>query len=100
MILWHHYLTLLGSKTTLDRFDQNGAWEKTLGARHVEWLELSAKRRRCEFKTRGRVLLELQKLSRVWPRVVFLLDYEGEPERIKGLIKAQAGELESCEIRY
>jgi hypothetical protein len=100
VILWNNWLTIVGPKATFERFDKDDAWEKVLRARHVEWLELSPTRHRCEFKTKGRILVELEKLSRLWPRVVFLLDYEWEPKRIKGLVKAKAGDLESCEINY
>ena len=100
MILWNNRLTMLGPKATLDRFDDNGAWEKALGARHVEWLLLSPRRRRCEFETAGRILAELQELSRLWPRLIFLLDYEWDPKRVKGLVKAKAGDIECCEISY
>jgi hypothetical protein len=100
VISWNNWLAIVGPKTTVKRFDKNDAWEKVLGARHVEWLELSPTRHRCEFKTRGRLLIELQNLSRLWPRLIFLLDYEWEPGRSKGLVKARDGELESCEISY
>ena len=100
MPLWNNYLTIVGPRATVDRFDKDDTWERILGARHIEWLELSPKRRRREFKTSGRVLVELQKLSRLWTPLVFLLDYEWEPKRIKGLAKVKAGDIESCEISY
>ena len=100
MILWNNHLTIIGPKATVKRFYNDDAWEKALGALHIEGLELCLTRHRCEFKTTGRILIELQKLSRLWPRLVFLLDYESEHERVKGLFKAKAGQTESCEIRY
>ncbi len=100
MILWNNFLTTIGPRATVARFYQDDTWEKTLGALHVEGLELCPTRHRCEFKTTGRILTSLQKLSRLWPRLVFLLDYEWEPGRIKGLAKVRAGQIESCEINY
>ncbi len=100
MILWNNCLTILGPARTVNRFYHGDDWEKTLGARHLEGLELCAARHRCEFKTTGRILIELQSVSQLWPRLVFLLDYEGESERVKGLAKIKAGQIESCEISY
>jgi len=47
-----------------------------------------------------RDLKRLRLLSRSYPGLVLLLDFELFPERIKGLAKAKAGELEHCEIGY
>jgi len=68
-------LTVLGSKRDVRRF-QASAWEKSLRVRYPE----------------------LQALSRRWVGLVLLLDFE--IDRIKGLAKARAGELEHCEIGY
>jgi hypothetical protein len=90
-------LIVIGSKREVRRF-QNSGWEKTLRARYLEPLEFSPCRFVCQFETMIHDLKRLQVLSRRWPRLVLLLDYEAG--RIKGLAKAKAGELEHCEISY
>ncbi len=52
------------------------------------------------FETDEPPLEPLRKLSRRWPRLVFLLDYEIESERTKGLLKAQTGRIASCQLEY
>ena len=88
-------LTVIGSKHVVQRF-QNSAWQKTLRIRYPEPLEFSPRRFVCQFETEGVELQRLQRLSRRWPGLVLLLDFE--VGRIKGIAKAQAGELEHCEI--
>ena len=39
-------------------------------------------------------------VSRRWPGLVFLLDYEAERQRQKGLVKAQAGLMAVFQIEY
>ena len=90
-------LTVLGPKRDVQRF-QNSAWPKVLGARYLEPLQFSPCRYVCQFETSDHPSHPLQQLSRRWPRLVFLLDYE--MPRLKGLAKAKASELEHCEIGY
>jgi hypothetical protein len=92
-------LTVLGTKRDVRRF-QVGTWEKSLRARYCDSLQLSPCRFACQFETDGHDLKQLQRLSRLHPGLVLLLDFEALPERIKGLAKAKAGELEHCEISY
>jgi len=92
-------LTVLGTKREIQRF-QNSAWERHLLARYLEPLELSPRRFVCQFETDPHDLKRLQSLSRRWPGLVLLLDFELTRRRIKGLAKARAGELEHCEIGY
>jgi hypothetical protein len=83
----------------VERF-QNRAWEKSLRARYVDLVQASPCRFVCQFETETHDLKRLQRLSRDYPGLVLLLDYEMFPARIKGLAKARAGELEHCEIAY
>ena len=95
-------LTVLGSKRAVRRF-QNSAWEQSLRARYSDPLQLSPCRFVCQFETESQAdqnLKRLQRISRSHPELVFLLDFELAPARIKGLAKAKAGELEHCEIGY
>jgi hypothetical protein len=93
-------LTVLGSKGTVAGFAEKPGWIKTLGACHIEWLELAAKRHVCQFETTLAPVEGLRKVSRRWARQTFLLDYEDEGNRIKGLVKAKAGHVEHCEFAY
>lgn len=95
----HNRLTVLGSKREVGRFE-NSAWAKTLRVRYLEPLEFSPRRYVCQFETNPHDLRRLQVLSRRWPGLVLLLDYEVPRSRTKGLAKAQAGKLEHCEIGY
>ena len=94
-------LTVIGTKRDVQRF-QASAWEKSLRVRYPEPLELSPCRFVGQFETGtpDLLLLRLQRLSWSHPGLVLLLDFEAFPERIKGLAKAKAGELEHCEISY
>ncbi len=90
-------LTVIGPKRDLRRF-QVSDWQRRLRARHADVLQFSPCRFVCQFETDPHDLKRLQTLSRRWPGLVLLLDYE--VGRIKGLAKAMAGELEHCEISY
>jgi hypothetical protein len=96
---WSNRLTVIGSKRQVQRFRKSN-WNTSLCARHCELLENSPTRFACEFKTERLLPESLRKLSRRWPRLTLLLDFESETKRIKGLAKAKAGELEHCEINY
>ena len=95
----HNRLTVLGSKREVGRF-QNSAWEKLLQVRYLEPLEFSPRRFVCQFETNLHELQRFQALSRRWPGLVLLLDFELTQSRTKGIAKAQAGKLEHCEIGY
>ena len=95
----HNRLTVLGAKREVGRF-QNSAWEKLVRARYLEPLEFSPSRFVCQFETNPHELHRLQVLSRRWPGLILLLDYEVPRIRTKGLAKAQAGKLEHCAIGY
>ena len=90
-------LTVIGAKHEVQRF-QNSGWQKSLRIRYPEPLEFSPRRFVCQFDTESHDLRRLQRLSRRWPGLVLLLDFE--VGRIKGIAKARAGELEHCKISY
>jgi hypothetical protein len=90
-------LTVLGSKRSVQRF-QNSAWATVLGARYLDPLQFSPRRYVCQFETTGHCRQRLQQLSRRWPGLVLLLDYERR--RRKGLAQAKAGALKHYEISY
>jgi hypothetical protein len=97
--LCHNRLTVLGSKAQVQRF-QKGNWDRSLRVRHSELLESSPNRFACQFETECPPLESLRRLSRRWPRLVFVLNYEVKANRIMGLAKAKAGQLEHWKITY
>jgi hypothetical protein len=97
---WSNYrLMVIGAKAQVRQFQDSG-WGKGLGARHGEWLENSPSRFVCEFETDAPPLDPLRILSRHWPGLILLLDYEEEEKRIKGLAKAAAGQIAHCQFEY
>jgi hypothetical protein len=92
-------LSVFGSKRQVLLF-RGSNWDEHLHAQYVELMENSPMRLVCEFKTDGPPLEPLRKLSLLWTRLVFVLDYELEKRRIKGLAKAINGELEHHQLRY
>jgi hypothetical protein len=98
-MMCNNRLTVLGSKAQVQQF-QKSHWDRHLGARHCELLENSNRRVACRFETKALPLQSLRRLSRRWPGLTLLIDYEVEESRIKGLAKAKAGQLEHCEISY
>ena len=90
-------LTVLGTQRELRRFHRR-PWERTLRVRHLDPLELGRSRFGCQFETDGPGLKRLQRLSRRWPGLILLLDYE--LPRLKGLAKAKAGQVDHHEIHY
>ena len=100
MTLWKCRLVVVDSKGTVARFAASSGWKKSLGVCHIDWLELSPGRHVCQFETDKPPVTQSQKISRRWARLTLLLDYEDERNRIKGLAKARAGEVEHCEIFY
>jgi len=101
MTLWRCRMTIVNSSRTAGLFAESSGWKRTLGAAHIEWLELAVHRDVCQFESDHENPVEsLKRLSRRWPTLIFLLDYENERNRIRGLVKAKAGEVEHCEIGY
>jgi hypothetical protein len=100
MTEWTCRLTIIGPGKPVAAFGDDTAWQSAFGARHVEWMQLSRRRHVCEFETNKHPVEPLVKLSRRWPRLTLLIDYENERNRIKGLAKGKAARVEHCEIGY
>jgi hypothetical protein len=96
---WTNRLIVLGSNAQLQRF-QKGRWDRHLQACHCVLLQNSPHRFACQYETAVLPLERLRDLSRRWPRLVLTLHFESEQNRLVGLAKAHAGELEHCEIPY
>jgi hypothetical protein len=92
-------LTVLGAKEQVQRF-LSSKWDRRLGARYGEWIENFPRRVVCLFETDEPPLASLRRLSRRHPQLILLLDWEVERERIKGLVKAQAGSITHCQFEY
>ncbi len=92
-------LIVLGSKRDLASF-QASNWYRRLRARYCELLERSKGRYASQFMTETPPIEPLTKLSRRWPNLVLLLDYEIDRARTKGLAKAHSGKLDHCQINY
>jgi nuclear transport factor 2 (NTF2) superfamily protein len=98
-MMWSNRLTVIGSKTQVQRFQKNN-WDRHLRARYCELAENSPTRFACQFKTERFPLESLRRLSGRWQKLILLLDFESEENRIKGLAKAEAGDLEHWEVNY
>ena len=96
-MIHNNRLTVLGGRRALRQF-QNSDWLAIINGRHAELLELVPPRLICQFETPLNPLPALQRLSRLHPGLVLLLDYE--TARCKGLARAQAGRLIQHRIRY
>jgi hypothetical protein len=92
-------LTVLGSRGQVQRFLKSN-WDRRLRARHGEWMENSPCRLVCVFETDDPPLEPVRSLSRRWLGLTFLLDFEVETDRLKGLAKAKKGQLEHCQFSY
>jgi hypothetical protein len=92
-------LTVIGARRQVHRFQQS-TWATALGANHCELLENSPGRFSCQFDTEDPPLESLKRLSRRWPGLVLLLDHEEERQRIKGLAKAQKGQMAHCQFDF
>jgi hypothetical protein len=93
-------LTVVGPVTELKAFDKNVSLELELGARHPEVLELSARRLAWQFESDSPPLEPMKRLSARHPLLTFLLDYDQEDQRIKGLAKAKGGRLAHRQVSY
>ncbi len=95
----YNRLTVLGSKAAVRRFVKS-RWNKALGAQYAQLLESSPGRYICQFDTNVPPCEALRKLSRRWPRLDLMLDWESESQSAKGLVHAKAGRLASCRMEY
>ena len=76
-------------------------WDKILEAKHCQLAENSPGRYINEFNTEEAPIIDpLRKLSRRWPKLIFLLDWEWEDKRPKGFVNAKAGILGSYQMEY
>ncbi len=93
-------LTVVGGKRGIQAFVQSNRWPKGFGARYIEPLELFPSRRVWQFESDRPPLEPMAAMSRRHPFLVFLLEYDQPPRRIKGLAKAKNGRLEHHQVRH
>ena len=93
-------LTILGPASDLKRFERKSDWVREAAAKYVELLENSPDRHAWQFETDGPPLKFLKSISARWRFLTFLLDYDQEDERIKGLAKAKGGKLRHYRVEY
>ena len=96
---WQCRLTVTGPRSQVRRF-RKSQWNRLLKARHGDLLEALPGRTTWQFDSVAPLPDRLRQLSRRWPGLVFLLDYEAERQRQKGLVKAQAGLMAVFQIEY
>jgi hypothetical protein len=93
-------LTIVGPAKDLRRFYRDEHWMAEGGVRHFELLEHSPERHAWQFETDAPPLPFLRGISRQWPSLTFLLDYDCEDQRLKGLAKAKNGRVRHCRVTY
>ena len=93
-------LTVVGPASDLKQFDRKEEWTAESGARYVELLENSADRHAWQFESDEPPLRFLKAVSRRWRLLTFLLDYDWEDKRIKGLAKAKSERLKNHCVIY
>ena len=95
---WINRLTVFGPNRELKKFLRS-RWKKRLRGRF--WLLQESLRTRfgCQFETEASPIPSLEALSRIWPHVVLILEFENETRRVIGLAKAKAGKLEQFQVR-
>ena len=93
-------LTVIGPQESLERFNRSN-WEQRLKAKHIDVWEHSKTRRVWWFQTVSSLQhRDLAYLSLRSPNLVFLLDYEDQRERVKGLIRARRGNIDQCQFSF
>jgi hypothetical protein len=98
-LMWANRLLVVGPANELKRFEASN-WERKARAKYIEVLECSKTRLEFQFETSKPPLPHFKAVSREWPKLTFLLDYEVEDWALKGLAKAKRGELEGCVVSY
>ena len=93
-------LTIVGPARDLARFFAQNEWRPETGILHVELMEKSCFRHIWQFDGAEPPLQFITGLSEKWPFLTFLLDYDREDKRIKGLAKAVRGLLQHDLVNY
>jgi hypothetical protein len=92
-------LLVVGSNSEVQLF-RTSNWNRRLRGRFGELIENTRGRFNWAFVTEAPPIESLTRLSKRWPQLVLILDYEVQRERLKGLAKAKAGKLQHYHINY
>src|SRR3974377_12204 len=93
-------LLIVGPAKDLRRFPRGEHWMAAAGGRHFELMEHSPSRHAWQFDSDAPPLQWLRTISRKWPFLVFLIDYDCEDQRLKGLAKVRNGRLRHFRVNY
>jgi hypothetical protein len=96
---WINRLTVFAPQRELRRFLRS-PWDRSLSGRFWELQENMRTRVGWQFETQSSPIPSMEALSRRWPKVVLVLQWENETKRRIGLAKARAGHLEQFEVRF
>jgi hypothetical protein len=92
-------LIVIGPDNALRRLEDS-TWQRSLRAKYVELYEFSQGRRVWWFQVESVSAKGLQRLSAEHIRITFLVDFEDQSDRVKGLLKACGGKVDRCEFTY
>ena len=93
-------LTVIGPARSLNAFGKDDRWAQDAGAKSFDVLEYAPRRHAWQFEADAPPVAWLRRESRRWPSLVFLLDYDCEQQRCKGLLKARHGRVTHHRVRY
>jgi len=93
-------LLVVGPARTLRAFTRDDRWTRGLGARSFDLLECAPQRHAWQFESDAPPVAWLRRESRGWPALMFVLDYDREARREKGLLRAKRGRVTHHRVRY
>lgn len=96
---WINQLTVFAPQKQLRQLLKSH-WERSLSGRFWELRENMRTRVGWQFETESSPIPAVEVLSRRWPKVVLVIQWENETKRRIGLAKTRAGRLEQFEVRY
>ena len=93
-------LLVVGPALDVTAFERSADWMEAVGAKHVELLEQAPTRHAWQFETDAPPLKSLRDLSRRWPFLTLVLDYDCEDKRLKGLVRFKHGKSVHSQVLY
>jgi hypothetical protein len=95
-----HRLLIAGPKHELKQFERKADWSDIPGASDIALLDRSARRVVWVFVTEVPALSPVRLMSRRWPALLFLLNYDCEDCHLVGLVRAKNGRLTQHRFKY
>ena len=96
---WINQLRVFAPQKELRQF-LTSHWERSLSGRFWELQENMRTRVGWRFETESSPIVSVEALSRRWPKLVLVLQWENGTKRMMGLAKARAGRLEQFAVLY